>query len=151
MNSLLNLLRWKYGLVYGRIELSTFYRYGDVDSVFQFAIRECQSLWAVGVCELQKLREQEIPENALKNTSYSWLAKWPLLPKIKKTLRWALERALCVTEKLIPSKLWSNISKKVTAPQLKRIAKGIFNPEMFSVLKYTWTHLPERKAHRKWI
>ena len=27
--------------------------------------------------------------------------------------------------------------EEVTAPQLKRIANEIFNPEMFSVLKYT--------------
>lgn len=139
MNSLLNLsLREKYGLVYN-VE-SSYQPFTDTGmwTVYfgcdpENAIRCEQLVYA----ELQKLREQEIPENALKKYKLQLIGQMAIASENKENLALSLGKSFMRYGKIDTLEVVKQHIEELTAPQLKRIANEIFNPEKFSVLKYT--------------
>ena len=139
MNSLLNLsLREKYGLVYN-VESSyqPFTDTGMWTVYFGCDPENANRCEQLVYAELQKLREQEIPENALKKYKLQLIGQMAIASENKENLALSLGKSFMRYGKIDTLEVVKQHIEEVTAPQLKRIANEIFNPEMFSVLKYT--------------
>lgn len=139
MNSLLNLsLREKYGLVYN-VESSyqPFTDTGMWTVYFGCDPENANRCEQLVYAELQKLREQEIPENALKKYKLQLIGQMAIASENKENLALSLGKSFMRYGKIDALEVVKQHIEEVTAPQLKRIANEIFNPEMFSVLKYT--------------
>ena len=139
MNSLLNLsLREKYGLVYN-VESSyqPFTDTGMWTVYFGCDPENANRCEQLVYAELQKLREQEIPENALKKYKLQLIGQMAIASENKENLALSLGKSFMRYGKIDTLEVVKQHIEEVTAHQLKRIANEIFNPEMFSVLKYT--------------
>lgn len=139
MNSLLNLsLRERYGLVYN-VESSyqPFTDTGMWTVYFGCDPENANRCEQLVYAELQKLREQEIPENALKKYKLQLIGQMAIASENKENLALSLGKSFMRYGKIDTLEVVKQHIEEVTAPQLKRIANEIFNPEMFSVLKYT--------------
>ena len=139
MNSLLNLsLREKYGLVYN-VESSyqPFTDTGMWTVYFGCDPENANRCEQLVYAELQKLREQEIPENALKKYKLQLIGQMAIASENKENLALSLGKSFMRYGKIDTLEVVKQHIEELTAHQLKRIANEIFNPEMFSVLKYT--------------
>lgn len=139
MNSLLNLsLRERYGLVYN-VESSyqPFTDTGMWTVYFGCDPENANRCEQLVYAELQKLREQEIPENALKKYKLQLIGQMAIASENKENLALSLGKSFMRYGKIDTLEVVKQHIEELTAPQLKRIANEIFNPEKFSVLKYT--------------
>lgn len=138
MNSLLNLsLREKHGLVYNVesnyqpfIDTGMWSVYFGCDS--ENAVR-CEQLVHN---ELQKLREQQLSENALKKYKLQLMGQMAISIEHKENLALSLGKSFLRYGKIEDIEVVKQKIEAVTAEQLQKIAIEIFNPEQLSVLKY---------------
>jgi predicted Zn-dependent peptidase len=139
MNSLLNLsLREKHGLVYN-VE-STYQPLTDTGmwTVYfgcdpENATRCEQLVYA----ELNKLREQKIGENSLKKYKLQLLGQMAISSEHKENLALSIGKSFLRYGKIDDI---SEIRKRInaiTAEDLQQIAIEIFDPQQFTILKYS--------------
>jgi predicted Zn-dependent peptidase len=138
MNSLLNLsLREKHGLVYN-VE-SNYQPFTDTGlwSVYFGCDTEnaarCEQLV---MTELQKLREQHMPENTLKKYKLQLMGQMAIASEQKENLALSLGKSFLRYGKIDDMEVVKEHINAVTSEQLHEIANEIFNPEQLSVLKY---------------
>lgn len=138
MNSLLNLsLREKHGLVYN-VE-SSYQPFVDTGmwSVYFGCdpenVNRCEQLV---YNELQKLREQLLPENALKKYKLQLVGQMAISSEHKENLALSLGKSFLHYGKIDDLETVKQMIEAVTAEQLQQIANEIFNPKELSVLKY---------------
>lgn len=138
MNSLLNLsLREKHGLVYN-VE-STFQPFTDSGlwSVYfgcdpENATR-CENLV---YSELRKLREQEMPEAALRKYKLQLMGQMAIASENKENMALSIGKSFLRYGKVDDLDMVRERINAVTASQMQEIACEIFNESSLSVLKY---------------
>lgn len=138
MNSLLNLsLREKHGLVYN-VE-SSFQPFTDTGmwSVYfgcdpENAAR-CEQLI---LAELQKLREQPLPETALKKYRLQLVGQMAIASENKENMALSLGKSYMRYGKIDDLDVVKQMIEEVTAEKLQAIANEIFDIKQLSVLKY---------------
>jgi len=138
MNSLLNLsLREKHGLVYN-VE-SSYQPFVDTGmwSVYFGCdpenVNRCEQLV---YNELQKLREQLLPENALKKYKLQLVGQMAISSEHKENLALSLGKSFLRYDKIDDLDVIKQTIEAVTAEKLRKIAIEIFDLEQLSVLKY---------------
>jgi len=138
MNSLLNLsLREKHGLVYN-VE-SSYQPFTDAGmwSVYFGCdpenVNRCEQLV---YNELQKLREQLLPENALKKYKLQLVGQMAISSEHKENLALSLGKSFLRYDKIDDLETVKQMIEAVTAEKLQQIANEIFDMKQLSVLKY---------------
>jgi len=138
MNSLLNLsLREKHGLVYN-VE-SSYQPFTDTGmwSIYFGCdpenVNRCEQLV---YNELQKLREQLLPENALKKYKLQLVGQMAISSEHKENLALSLGKSFLRYDKIDDLDVIKQMIEAVTAEKLQQIANEIFDMKQLSVLKY---------------
>jgi len=139
MNSLLNLsLREKHGLVYN-VESSyqPFTDTGMWTVYFGCDPENATRCEQLVYSELQKLREMKITDNALKKYKLQLIGQMAIATENKENLALSLGKSFLRYGKVDELDSVKKHIEAITAEQLHKIANEIFNPEQFSVLKYS--------------
>jgi predicted Zn-dependent peptidase len=139
MNSLLNLsLRERHGLVYN-VE-STFQPFTDTglwSVYFGCDPENAQRCENLVYSELKKLREQEIPEAALKKYKLQLMGQMAIASENKENMALSVGKSFLRYGKVDDLDTVRQRINAVTASQLQDIACEIFNESSLSVLKYS--------------
>jgi len=86
--------------------------------------------------ELQKLREQLLPENALKKYKLQLVGQMAISSEHKENLALSLGKSFLRYDKIDDLDVIKQTIEAVTAEKLRKIAIEIFDLEQLSVLKY---------------
>lgn len=138
MNSLLNLsLREKHGLVYNvESNYQPFTDTGVWNVYFGCDPENADKCEQLVYAELQKMREQLIPEKALKKYKLQLLGQMAIASENKESLALNIGKSYMRYGKIYEQDELRNQLESISAEDLQRVAREIFNPEQFSVLKY---------------
>lgn len=138
MNSLLNLsLREKHGLVYNvESNYQPFTDTGVWNVYFGCDPENADKCEQLVYAELQKMREQLIPEKALKKYKLQLLGQMAIASENKESLALNIGKSYMRYGKIYEQDELRNQLESIRAEDLQRVAREIFNPEQFSVLKY---------------
>ncbi len=138
MNSLLNLsLREKHGLVYN-VE-SSFQPFTDTGMwsvYFGCDVENAKKCEQLVYNELQKLREQLIPDSTLKKYKLQLMGQMAISMEQKENLALSLGKSYLRYGKIESIEEMKQKLDQITSADLKEIASEIFAPEKLSVLKY---------------
>lgn len=138
MNSLLNLsLREKHGLVYNvESNYQPFTDTGVWNVYFGCDPENADKCEQLVYAELQKMREQLISEKALKKYKLQLLGQMAIASENKESLALNIGKSYMRYGKIYEQDELRNQLESIRAEDLQRVAREIFNPEQFSVLKY---------------
>jgi len=138
MNSLLNLsLREKHGLVYNvESNYQPFTDTGVWNVYFGCDPENADKCEQLVYTELQKMREQLVPEKALKKYKLQLLGQMAIASENKESLALNIGKSYMRYGKIYEQDELRNQLESISAEDLQRVAREIFNPEQFSVLKY---------------
>ncbi len=138
MNSLLNLsLREKHGLVYN-VE-SSFQPFTDTGMwsvYFGCDVENAQKCEQLVYNELQKLREQLIPDSALKKYKLQLMGQLAISMEQKENLALSLGKSYLRYGNIESMEEMKQKLDQITSADLKEIAAEIFAPDKLSVLRY---------------
>jgi predicted Zn-dependent peptidase len=138
MNSLLNLsLREKHGLVYNvESNYQPFVDTGMWSVYFGCDTDNAAKCEQLIYTELQKLRDQLIPLNALKKYKLQLLGQMAIANEQKENLALSLGKSFMRYDKIDELEVVRKRIEEITAEQLQAIAQEVFEPSALSVLKY---------------
>ena len=138
MNSLLNLsLREKHGLVYNvDSNYQPFVDTGMWSVYFGCDVENAAKCEQLVYAELQKLREQPLPESALKKYKLQLLGQMAIASEQKENLALSYGKSFMRYGKIDDLETVRKKINAITAEELQTIAQEIFQEEQLSVLRY---------------